>query len=266
MGGDRERAASGGERLQKVMAAAGVGSRRFCESLIAEGRVAVDGEVVAQPGARVPPGTVVEVDGRPLGPKPGPAYYILNKPTGYVTTMKDTHGRPAIPDLLRAAGIATRLFPVGRLDRDTEGLLLLTNDGELAHAVMHPRHGVEKTYLAWVRGTPVREELVALRGGVTLEEGRTAPARVRLLGPEAQPDVSLVELIIHEGHKRQVRRMMEVIGHPVVRLVRVAVGGLTLEGMAPGAVRALTGKEVAGLRQAAGLTACSSRSGEDAGK
>lgn len=251
----RKRFQNMAERLQKVLAAAGIGSRRFCESLIAAGRVSVDGKVVQLLGAKVTADARIEVDGRPIRPTTRKVYYLLNKPAGYVSTMKDTHGRPAIPDLLRACGISERVFPVGRLDLETEGLLLLTNDGELANAIMHPRHGVEKTYLAWVQKTPSCHAISALSRGVMLEEGRTAPAKVKLVDPRAEPGIALVELVIHEGRKRQVRRMLAAVGHPVVRLVRVAIDGIRLQALEPGRIRALTDEELAGLRHAVGLAA-----------
>ena len=232
----------GGDRLQKVLAAVGLGSRRHCEELIAEGRVTVDGEV-ADLGRRVDPATArIEVDGVPLSVRPGLVYYLLNKPRGVVTTASDPHGRPTVVGLVPPE---PRVFPVGRLDADTEGLLLLTNDGDLAHRLTHPSFGVEKEYLAEVEGTPTRGELRRLREGVDLDDGLTAPARVALVAPR------VVRIVIHEGRTRQVRRMCAAVGHPVVRLVRTRIGPLADRGLAPGHWRPLTVAEVRSLEEAA---------------
>ncbi len=231
-----------GDRLQKVLATVGLGSRRACEELIAEGRVTVDGEV-AELGRRVDPETArIEVDGVPLSVRPGLVYYLLNKPKGVVTTASDPQGRPTVVGLLPSE---PRVFPVGRLDADTEGLLLLTNDGDLAHRLTHPSFGVEKEYLAEVAGTPTRGELRRLREGLDLDDGPTAPARVALVDPRA------VRIAIHEGRKRQVRRMCAAVGHPVVRLVRTRIGPLTDRRLAPGHWRLLTVAEVRSLEEAA---------------
>jgi 23S rRNA pseudouridine2605 synthase len=231
-----------GERLQKVLAACGYGSRRACEELIAAGRVTVNGEV-AELGRRVDPAVDhIEVDGAPVAARPGLVHYLLNKPRGVVTTAKDTHGRPTVVELVPST---PRVFPVGRLDADTEGLLLLTNDGELAHRIMHPRHGVEKEYLATVAGGPVSAgALRRLREGVELEDGITAPAKV------SQPSPGVLRITIHEGRKRQVRRMCEAVGHPVTRLVRTRIGPLTDRRLRPGAWRPLTPAEVRALAEA----------------
>ena len=232
-----------GERLQKVLARAGFGSRRVCEDLIAEGRVLVNGEVV-ELGARVDPeADTVEVDGVPVGVRPGLVHYLLNKPAGVVTTAHDPQGRPTVVALVPDD---PRVFPVGRLDADTEGLLVLTNDGELTHRLTHPSFGVEKEYLAEVRGTPSRGALRALRDGVELDDGPTAPAKV------AQPAPNLLRITIHEGRNRQVRRMCEAVGHPVVRLVRVRIGPLADPDLRPGAWRPLSTDEVRALERATG--------------
>jgi 23S rRNA pseudouridine2605 synthase len=229
-------------RLQKVLAQAGLGSRRACEELIADGRVTVDGEE-ALLGDRVDPATaVVEVDGVPIGIRPGSVYYLLNKPPRVVTTADDPQGRPTVVGLVPAE---PRVFPVGRLDRDTEGLLLLTNDGDLTHRLTHPSYGVEKEYLAEVEGTPGRGALRRLREGVELDDGPTAPATVGTASP------SVLRLVIHEGRNRQVRRMCEAVGHPVRRLVRTRIGPLTDRTLAPGAWRELTQAEVRALERAA---------------
>jgi 23S rRNA pseudouridine2605 synthase len=230
-----------GERLQKVLAAVGLGSRRVCEELIAEGRVTVDGEV-AELGRRVDPDTArVEVDGVPISVRPGLVHYLLNKPAGVVTTASDPQGRPTVLDLVPPE---PRVFPVGRLDAATEGLLLLTNDGDLAHRLTHPSFGVEKEYLAEVATPPSRGELRRLREGVDLDDGRTAPARVTLVPPRA------VRLVIHEGRNRQVRRMLDAVGHPVLRLVRTRIGPLTDRRLRPGEWRPLTSDEVRSLESA----------------
>ncbi len=209
---------AGGERLQKVLARAGLASRRVAEELIADGRVTVNGEVAVL-GRRVDVAVDrVEVDGALVPVRPGLVYYLLNKPAGVVTTASDPEGRPTVVDLVPES---PRVFPVGRLDVATEGLLLLTNDGELAHHLTHPRFGVDKEYLAHVTGHPSPAAVRRLRDGVDLEDGRTAPARVALLAPD------LLRIVIHEGRNRQVRRMCDAVGHPVRRLVRTRIGPLT---------------------------------------
>jgi 23S rRNA pseudouridine2605 synthase len=241
----------GGERLQKVLAAVGLGSRRACEELIAEGRVTVDGEV-AELGRRVDPDTArVEVDGVPISVRPGLVHYLLNKPAGVVTTASDPQGRPTVLDLVPPE---PRVFPVGRLDAATEGLLLLTNDGDLAHRLTHPSFGVEKEYLAEVDAPPTRGELRRLREGVELDDGRTAPARVTLVPPRA------VRLVIHEGRNRQVRRMLDAVGHPVRRLVRTRIGPLTDRRLRPGEWRPLTPAEVRSLEEQVALSSAVSPS------
>lgn len=230
-----------GERLQKVLARAGIGSRRTCEDLIAEERVRVNGEI-AELGRRVDPLTdLVEVDGAPIGIRPDLVHYLLNKPAGVVTTALDPQGRPTVVELVPAE---PRVFPVGRLDLDTEGLLLLTNDGELANRIAHPSHGVEKEYLAEVRGTPSRGALRRLRDGIELDDGLTAPAQVALVEP------TLVRIAIHEGRNRQIRRMLEAVGHPVERLIRTRIGPLTDRRLAPGAWRPLEPRELRALEAA----------------
>jgi len=230
-----------GERLQKVLAQAGIGSRRVCEDFIDEGRITVNGEVAVL-GRRVDPEhDLIEFDGAAIGVRPGLVHYLLNKPAGVVTTSEDTHGRPTVVQLVPAE---PRVFPVGRLDAETEGLLLLTNDGELTHRLTHPSFGVEKEYLAQVRGNPTRGELRRLREGVELDDGPTAPAKASLVGTDT------VKLVIHEGRNRQVRRMCDAIGHPVIRLVRTRIGPLTDTRLAPGEWRPLTVAEVRSLERA----------------
>lgn len=230
-----------GERLQKVLARMGVGSRRTNEDLIEAGRVKVNGEVAVL-GARVHPGSdEIEVDGAVLSSMPGIVIYLLNKPAGTVTTASDPEGRPTVVELVPDD---PRVFPVGRLDFDTEGLLLLTNDGDLTHRLTHPSFGVEKEYLAEVEGTPSRAALRSLREGVELDDGPTAPAKV------AQPTPGMVRLTIHEGRNRQVRRMCEAVGHPVRRLVRTRIGPLVDHQLAPGEWRRLSDDEVLDLQRA----------------
>jgi 23S rRNA pseudouridine2605 synthase len=231
---------SAGERLQKVLAQRGYGSRRVCEELIAAGRVRVNGEV-AQLGRRVAvEQDQVEVDGHLVSVRPGLVHYLLNKPAGVVTTVKDTHGSRTVIDLVPSE---PRVFPVGRLDAETEGLLLLTNDGELTHHLTHPSFGVEKEYLAQVTGTLSAGTLRRLREGVELEDGRTTPAQV------SQPQPGLVRIAIHEGRNRQVRRMLATVGHPVERLVRVRIGPITDRRLPPGQWRALTPDERRALEE-----------------
>lgn len=227
-----------GERLQKVLAARGWGSRRTCEELIAAGRVTVNGEVAAL-GRRVDPERDrVEVDGAPVGTKPDLVYYLLNKPLGVVTTARDTHGRPTVVELVPPE---PRVFPVGRLDAETEGLLVLTNDGELANRIAHPSGGVEKEYLADVEAGKRGVAAAAvgkMRAGVELDDGVTAPAKV------TQPSPGVLRITIHEGRNRQVRRMCEAVGHPVRRLVRVRIGPISDRRLQPGVWRPLTPEEV----------------------
>jgi 23S rRNA pseudouridine2605 synthase len=236
-----------GERLQKVLARIGFGSRRVCENLIAEGRVTVNGEE-AELGRRVDPEhDRVEVDGVPVPVRPGLVYYLLNKPPGVVTTAKDPQGRPTVVDLVPAE---PRIFPVGRLDFETEGLLLLTNDGDLAHGVTHPSMGVPKTYLAEVEGVPNKAALRALRQGVDLDDGRTSPAKVRIA--QSGPGGAALEIEIHEGKNRQVRRMCEAVGHPVRRLVRTRIGPIVDHRLRPGQWRTVELEEVRSLYAACG--------------
>jgi 23S rRNA pseudouridine2605 synthase len=227
-------------RLAKYLAHSGVASRRAAEALIADSRVAVDGDVVRDPARDVGEANVVAVDGRPVAPPEDRVVYAVNKPAGVVSTAKDTHGRPTIVELVPSD---RRLYPVGRLDAESTGLILLTDDGALAERLTHPRHEVPKTYRARVAGGPVPERaLRQLRAGVTLDDGPTSPAEVR------QPRPGVLELTIHEGRKRQVRRMCDAVGHRVIALERIAFGPLRLEGLAPGAHRRLSPAEVRLLR------------------
>jgi 23S rRNA pseudouridine2605 synthase len=238
------------DKLQKVLARAGVGSRRVCEELIDDGRVTVDGEV-AHIGQRVDPGAaVIAIDGVPVAADPDLVHYLLNKPAGVVTTAEDPQGRPTVVDLLPRE---PRVFPVGRLDLDTEGLLVVTNDGTLTHRLTHPSFGIDKEYLAEVEGTPTRATLRQLREGVDLDDGRTAPAGASLVSP------GLLKLTIHEGRNRQVRRMCEAVGHPVRRLVRTRIGPLADRSLAPGEWRPLTPDEVHALYEASSDSASGGR-------
>ena len=240
------------DKLQKVLARAGVGSRRVCEEMIEDGRVRVDG-VVAHIGQRVDPaGVAIEIDGVPVAADPALVHYLLNKPAGVVTTADDPQGRPTVIDLVPAE---PRVFPVGRLDLDTEGLLVVTNDGALAHRLTHPSFGIEKEYLAEVEGTTSRGALRALREGVELDDGRTAPASASVVGD------GQLRLTIHEGRNRQVRRMCEAVGHPVRRLVRTRIGPIADRSLAPGTWRPLTPEEVRGLYEGSGDTASDPTSG-----
>ncbi|MCZ7531019.1 MAG: rRNA pseudouridine synthase [Acidimicrobiia bacterium] len=238
-----------GEKLQKVLARAGLGSRRTCEQFIAAGRVAVNGET-ATVGRRVDVNEdLVTFDGSRIPVRPGLVHYLCNKPLGTVTTVVDTHGRPTVVDLVPAE---PRVFPVGRLDIDTSGLLILTNDGDLTQILTHPSHGVPKTYLVEVEGLPGPDALRRLREGVDLDDGRTAPVGARVL--ERRDDSAALELILHEGRNRQVRRMCETVSHPVLRLVRTRIGNLADTSLAPGEWRELTDFEVRALYAAAGTT------------
>jgi 23S rRNA pseudouridine2605 synthase len=229
-------------RLVKFLAHAGVASRRAAERLIADGRVSVGGEVVTNPATDVDAASGVAVDGQPVEPEPREVH-ALNKPAGVVSTARDTHGRPTVVELVRSR---RRLYPVGRLDADSTGLILLTNDGELADLLTHPRYGVDKVYRVRIQpGRVSPRALKALREGVRLDDGQTAPARVRQVTP------GLLEITLREGRKRQVRRMCEAVGHRVVELERVAFGPLGLRGLDRGKSRRLNGAEVDRLRRAA---------------
>lgn len=230
-------------RLAKFLAHAGVASRRAAEEIIRSGRVTVAGEVVTDPARDVDGDSGVAVDGGPLRGEEARLTFLLNKPPGVVSTAKDTHGRETVLDLVHAKG---RLYPVGRLDADTTGLILITNDGELANLLMHPRHEVPRTYRAKVAKPPVREPaLRALREGLELDDGMTLPAGVRRIAPD------VLELTLREGRKRQVRRMCDAVGHPVVELQRVRFGPLRLDELPMGKARKLSLAEVERLRKAA---------------
>ncbi|HWB11996.1 MAG TPA: pseudouridine synthase [Pirellulales bacterium] len=247
-GASSQPAATEGERLQKVMAAAGIGSRRRCEELILAGRVEVDRRVVRKLGTRVDPhAQEIRVDGESL--KPGRlSYYLVNKPVGVVSTNFDPSGRPRVIDLLPAT--KERLFTVGRLDLSSEGLMLVTNDGELANRLAHPRYGIEKTYQALVAGKPEPEVLESLRRGVHLAEGVARVVSVKIRKEIKQS--TLLEIVLAEGRNREIRRILAKVGHKVLRLKRVAVGPLRLKDLAPGEWRPLAREEVESLRKKAG--------------
>lgn len=239
-----------GVRLQRVLAAAGMGSRRACEALIAEGRVEVDGAVVTEQGLRVDPAVaVIKVDGMRIQTAPDLVYLMLNKPTGVVSTMSDPEGRLSLADFV--ADRNARLFHVGRLDADTEGLLLLTNDGDLAHRLAHPSYGVVKTYLAEVTGPVARDVGKRLKRGVELEDGMVTADSFRLISTVGSR--VMVEVSLHEGRKHVVRRMLEAVGHPVTRLVRTDFGPLSLGNLKPGKQRKLSQQEVGALYHAVHL-------------
>ncbi|MFD4423175.1 pseudouridine synthase [Agromyces sp. NPDC058484] len=243
---DRGADSTEGVRLQKVLAAAGVASRRLSEQLIVEGRVEVNGRVVAELGSRIHPATdLVAVDGVAVQLDPAKRYYMLNKPRGVVSSMRDEQGRP---DLTRFTDeLEERVFNVGRLDAETSGLLLLTNDGDLAHVLAHPSFGVEKTYIAKVRGRITPQTLQKLKQGIELEDGLIRADRAKLLQRQGDDRHSIVELTLHSGRNRIVRRMLDAVGHPVVDLVRRSFGPLNLGTLRSGAMRELTKVELGQL-------------------
>ena len=233
------------ERLQKVIAHAGIASRRKAEELILEGRVKVNGSVVKELGRKVTASDRVEVDGVQIESEE-PVYFLFYKPRGVISSVQDDKGRKIVTDFFET--IEQRIYPVGRLDYDTSGLLLLTNDGEFANLLMHPSNEIEKVYVAKTKGIPSREKLTGLSRGIVLEDGKTAPARVKLMTVDKKKDTAIVEIAIHEGRNRQVRRMFEAIGHPVLKLKRERYGFLTLNGLRTGEIRELTHHEVKQLR------------------
>lgn len=236
------------QRLQKILAQAGIASRRRSEELLRAGRVSVNGQVVSAMGTQADPERDrIEVDGQRVVLEVEPVYFLLRKPRGYLSTCYDPQGRKTVLELVP---YIPGLHPVGRLDRDTTGLLILSNDGSFTQALTHPRHGISKTYVAQVRGRPTPTALQTLRSGVRLEGGLTLPARVELL--EKRADASVLALTIREGRNRQVRRMLEAVGHPVIRLERVSIGNLGAGDLAEGQYRPLTSDEVRNLLQGAG--------------
>jgi 23S rRNA pseudouridine2605 synthase len=235
------------ERLQKVIAQAGIASRRDAEELIKAGRVKVNGKVVTELGTKVEPKRDrVTVDSKPIKAEKY-LYILLNKPKGVITALEDPQGRKTVADLV--ADIPERIYPVGRLDYNTEGLLIMTNDGDLTNALTHPSHEIAKTYLAKVHGYPPEEKLDKLRVGVKLEDGMTAPAKVNIVGIDHEKGLTTLEIIIYEGKNRQIRRMCEAIGHPVKNLKRIKISFLTLEGLRRGQYRHLLAEEVEELKK-----------------
>jgi len=238
------------QRLQKLLAAAGVASRREAEEIIGAGRVAVDGRVITELGAKADPEeSVITVDGRPVNLRPEKVYILLNKPRGCTSTTRDPHARHVVTDLVRS--IETPIYPVGRLDVDTEGLLILTNDGDFTYKMTHPSHQVPKTYRAEVRGLVAEQTANHLATGIVLDDGITAPAEVRIVSANTVKGTSVIEVTIHEGRKRQVRRMLDTVGHPVIRLTRTKIGDLKAGSLRPGEWRLLKPAEVRALTDSA---------------
>lgn len=247
------------ERLHKVLAHAGIASLRAAERLIVDGRVTVNGAVVSALGTKVDPDRdAIKVDGKRVAAPPSSrTYLLLNKPRGVVTTMSDPEGRPTVKDYLR--GVRARVYPVGRLDYDSEGLIILTDDGALARDLMHPSRGVEKTYLAKIKGQPDPETLTRLSRGIPLDGRRTGPARVRIV---RRGDNAWIEITIAEGRNRQVRRLFQAVGHPVQRLRRMAYGGVALGRLPVGQIRPLSPLEIQALQRSIGAPAKRPRSGK----
>jgi 23S rRNA pseudouridine2605 synthase len=236
------------ERIQKIISAAGITSRRAAEQLILDGRVRVNGQVVTELGTKADAAKDhIKVDGKLINPRQPLSYIMLNKPAGYVTTMSDPEGRPTVQDLLK--GVKVRVYPVGRLDYSTEGLLLLTNDGDFAHLITHPSHEFPKTYRAKVKGVLEDHQIELLENGIYLDDGRTAPAKLKKISKEESN--SWLEITIHEGKKRQVRRMFDRVGHSVIKLKRVRTGNLQLGDLPEGSFRYLTQAEVSALKELA---------------
>jgi 23S rRNA pseudouridine2605 synthase len=229
------------QRLQKILAKAGIASRRRAEELIKEGKVRVDGKVVTEMGTKVDPDAQdIECDGIHVAAREKKIYILLHKPAGFLSTVHDPQGRPIVTDLLPQ--VKERVYPVGRLDLDTEGALLLSNDGELAQKILHPSHEVNKTYVAKVKGKPNTKKLAALSRGITLEGRKTWPADIEVL--QTEPQATTIKIIIHEGRKRQVRKMFDAVGHPVLQLKRTAYGQLELGDLRPGKYRFLSPEDI----------------------
>lgn len=236
------------DRLQKVIAQAGIASRRKAEKLIADGHVKVNGETVIELGIKVSNKDKIEVDGIPVE-REEPVYFLLYKPTGVISSVKDDKGRKVVTDFFPE--IKQRIFPVGRLDYDTSGALILTNDGNLANKLTHPKFQVDKEYVAKVKGIPSKEDVNKLRKGIVLEDGKTAPAHVKLINVDRKKNTTLVNIVIHEGRNRQVRRMFEAIGTPVIKLKRERYAFLDVVSLQPGDYRELKPHEVKHLFQIA---------------
>jgi 23S rRNA pseudouridine2605 synthase len=249
-----EKSRHGPQRLQKILSTAGVASRRLSEELIVQGRVSVNGTIVTELGTKADPSRdEIKVDGRRIRVEQRRVYILLNKPRGYVTTRSDPQGRPTVMDLIKR--VREYVYPVGRLDYDSEGLLLLTNDGELAARLTHPRHEVERVYEARVKGVPDDHELERLTKGIVIEGRKTSRARVSVSGVRETPGgtQAIVEIAIHEGRQRQVRKMFDALGHPVVRLRRIAIGPISDGALPTGHYRELTRDELARVQRAAGI-------------
>ena len=237
------------ERLQKILAQAGVASRRKCEDLIVAGKVEVNGEVVTTLGTKADPAQdIITVSGKPIHNEKK-VYIVMNKPKGVITSASDPEGRKIVSDYLR--DVKERVYPVGRLDYDTEGLIILTNDGEFANLLTHPKHHVPKTYMATVKGVPHGSDLDKLKAGIMLEDGMTAPAEVEYKDIDTTKKESTISITIYEGRNRQVRRMFEAISHPVIKLKRIAFGDLLLQNLKRGLFRHLTKKEIEDLMKLA---------------
>ena len=231
-------------RLEKFLSESGIASRRDAKKYISTGRVTVNGERVLIPGTHiVPQQDEIILDGNPVCGKPKQIYLMLNKPAGYVTTVRDEQGRPTVMALV--GDIPERIYPVGRLDLDTEGLLLMTNDGDFAHRILHPSHKIQKTYVAWVEGQPNRQEIQRLRKGIEIEEGVITSAQVDQIG--RREEQTQFRIVIHEGKKRQIRRMFHAVGHTVAHLKRIRIGSLSLGRLSIGKYRLLTATEIAAL-------------------
>jgi 23S rRNA pseudouridine2605 synthase len=238
------------QRLQKLLAAAGIGSRRYCEGLIVAGRITVNGNQVTELGAQADAEKDdIRLDGKPIAAKQEHVYLALNKPLGYVTTVKDPHAKHTVMDFVK--GVAERIYPVGRLDADSAGLLILSNDGEFTHRLTHPSHQMPKTYRAVVRGEVPEWAGADLRKGVLLDDGMTAPAAVEWVDYDQQNNATIIDITIHEGRNRQVRRMFDTIGYPVLALTRMQIGPVKLKGLAPGTWRRLHPSEVKALLEEA---------------
>ena len=231
-------------RLEKFLSQSGIASRRDAKKYISAGRVSVNGETVLIPGTHIDPQHAeITFDGDPIRGKPQRIYLMLNKPAGYVTTVRDEQGRPTVMELV--GDISERIYPVGRLDVDTEGLLLMTNDGDFAHRILHPSHEIPKTYIAWVEGKPNQRAIQRLREGIEIEAGTITSAKVNQI--ERREGQTQFKVVIHEGRKRQIRRMFHAVGHDVVHLKRVGIGSLSLGRLAIGKYRFLTPTEIESL-------------------
>lgn len=247
------------ERLQKIMSESGIASRRKCEELILDRRVKVNGIVVSELGTKADKeNDKIEVDGKPLRLSGKKVYILMNKPVGYITSAKDQYGRPAVLDLVKE--VRERVYPVGRLDYDTEGLLILTNDGDLTYTITHPKHNIDKTYRALLSGKVEQKDMDAFRKGIEIEDYTTAPAYMRIL--KFIDCNSMVDITIHEGKNRQVRKMCSAIGHPVIKLKRISIGKIKLDGLERGSWRYLSEAEVKYLKALGGSSCDTDKKGK----